>query len=171
MYSSSHRTVVFLPMMPKIPKMLGANMTSMLMKLSRTIAMAMWRSQLKALVGKSICWMALRTCGHTQVQEGTLAESFLSKRGPNKPSADSQGRARWGRSASRQWGRPLARTGSTCRRGRSGCKCAAARAPLCLDKYIKRFIWGPMLLKSLVLSSSWQPEETFIKDEEERKDQ
>lgn len=70
MYSCAHGALVFSPIMPKIPKMLGANITSMLMKLSRMTAMAMWRSQLKALVGNSICWMALRTCRHTQVQEG-----------------------------------------------------------------------------------------------------
>lgn len=173
MYNSKHGAVVFSPMMPKIPKMLGANITSMLMKLSRMIAMATWRSQLNALVGNSICWMALRTCGHTQVQQGhvVIFLSLFRSIAPNKPSTNSQGRARWGRSALQRWGRPLARTGSTCHTGRSGCKCAAVRAPLCLDKYIERFIWGPMLLKSSVLSSRWEPEETVIRDKEERKKQ
>lgn len=53
-----------LPMMPKIPKMLGAKITNKLIRVSRVRAMAMWRSQLKALVGNSICRMALRTCSH-----------------------------------------------------------------------------------------------------------
>lgn len=53
-------------MMPKMPKMLGANITSMLMKVSRMRAMTVWRNQLKDLVGNNICWMALRTCGQTQ---------------------------------------------------------------------------------------------------------
>lgn len=43
------------PMIPKIPRMLGAKMTSRLMKVSSTKAMAMWRGQLKVLLGNAIC--------------------------------------------------------------------------------------------------------------------
>lgn len=49
-------------MMPKMPRMFGANITSMLIKVSRIRAMAMWRNQLKDFVENNICWMALRTC-------------------------------------------------------------------------------------------------------------
>lgn len=153
MYSFAHGAVVFSPIMPKIPKMLGAKITSMLTKLSRMIAMAMWRSQLKALVGNSICWMALRTCGqHTGPTRARCQNAFSLSAAMTKPSANSRGRARWGRSVSRRWEQPLARTGSTCHTGQSGCKCAAARAPLCLDKYTERFVCGPMLPKPFSVS-------------------
>lgn len=45
-------------------RMLGANITSMLMNVSRMRAMAMWRIQLKDLVGNIISCMALRTYKH-----------------------------------------------------------------------------------------------------------
>lgn len=49
-------------MMPKMPRMFGANITSMLMMVSRTRAMPTWRSQLKDFLGNAMCWIALRTC-------------------------------------------------------------------------------------------------------------
>lgn len=70
---------------------------------------------------------------HTGPTGAPCQNPFSLSSAPNKPSTNLQGRARWGRSASRRWGRPLARTGSMCHRGRSGCKCAAARPPLHLD--------------------------------------
>ena len=50
-----------LPMMPKMPRMLGAKMTSKLMQVSRQTAIAMWRGQLNVLLGNNICWRALLT--------------------------------------------------------------------------------------------------------------
>lgn len=48
----------------------------------------------------------------------------------NESMTNLQGTARRGRSELQQWGRPLARTGSECRKGQCGCRCAAVQAPL-----------------------------------------
>lgn len=42
------------PIMPKMSRMLGANITSMLMNVSKMRAMMMWRIQLKDLEGNAI---------------------------------------------------------------------------------------------------------------------
>lgn len=125
-----------LPMMPKMPKMFGAKITNMLMKVSRMRAMAMWRNQLKALVGNSICWMALRTCRHRRtVQQRCNNEIWFSTEiAGDKWVTDLQGTGQWGRSASPLWGRQLAHTGSKCHKGRSCCKCAEVQAPPYLQK-------------------------------------
>lgn len=71
---------------------------------------------------------------HTGPTGARCQYPFSSGVTPNEASAHSRGRARWGRSAWRRWGRPRARTGSTYHTGRSGCRCAAAQAPLYLDE-------------------------------------
>lgn len=72
-----HGEVLHLPMMPKMPKILGANITSMLIKVSRMTAMAMCRSQWKDLVGNNMCWMALRTCGHIHTDVRTRSHKAV----------------------------------------------------------------------------------------------
>lgn len=49
------------PMIPKMPRMFGAKMTSKLMRVRRVTAIAMWRGHQKVLFGKNSCWMALLT--------------------------------------------------------------------------------------------------------------
>ncbi len=122
-------------MMPKMPRMFGANITSMLMKVSRIRAMAMWRNQLKDLVGNNICWMARRTCGRKQA--GGFKREIIPQYRIywGRKSTNLQGTTRWGRSEWQRWGQPLAHTGSKCHMGRSGCKCEAVQAPHGLQKH------------------------------------
>lgn len=63
------------PMTPKIPRMFGAKITKRLMNVSRVTAMAMWRGQLKVLLGNIICWIALRT-GNSTI--GTVSVTAVS---------------------------------------------------------------------------------------------
>lgn len=49
-------------MTPKMPRMLGAKMTSRLMVVRSRMAMAMCLGHQNVLLGKKSCWMARLTC-------------------------------------------------------------------------------------------------------------